>query len=919
MTGWRFILITIVLMKTKDSRVIRCEVSRDNFRPYYNDSIEIEKRLSEDVVPRKYVIAIKTDLKNDEFHGTVRIDIELLKDQSQIVLHSKDLTVSSTKLYWEKSQTEIRIQSVIHVNKREMLVIKCYRNITLGEYTLKMNFTGSLKGKMSGFYLSTYVDRNKSIRKLAVSQFEPFYARTAFPCFDEPSFKAIFVVRIVYSKKFLYHAQSNMPIAKTEKMKGDSDRTITYFDPSPPMSTYLVAFLVSDFQCTGAHMNLLNGSKIPVSVCVRPMYNHKVKFALNVAIRAMEYYLNVFQIDYPLPKLDLVAIPDFTAGAMENWGLVTFRETELLHSENDSSCLNMRSVSLTVAHELAHMWFGNLITMKWWNDLWLNEGFATYMEHVAVDSLFPDWNLMDSFPLYTKYVAMRHDSKLRARAIVKRVENSEEIEEMFDRISYQKAAAVIRMLEDTIGNAKFIRSIRKYLRMYQFRNAESHELFEILGNETRAAVDIVDFVFRWMKFPGFPVINVHRGKTGFQLFRQRFATSKRFQQTIDDGSWTIPIRYITSRRDGMKLDWFLANFSCVELSLENSVDWIKLNHNSIGYYIVNYTKDAWDTFANLLFNDHKVLSATNRADLLHDAFLLAETNLDYSTVMNLTSYLVNETDYQPWVVATEWFGQMNRLLSSTTLLNRFQTYARSLVDNLYRQIGWRVYKKDTHSNREFRVLILNAACSVGHEHCLEAAGRMLRNFLLVNSGTQTLPADVRSVVYTFGLVTVSNDAGSIFEDVSRLMVKQNDAQERERLMIGLTGIQDKDTLNRFVSKATDETFIRKQDFATVLIKIAANPIGLDIAWNFVRSRWEALLLKYEANEYIMGRIVCAIVSLFKDRQKLQEATQFFLNQPDLKVTENSKRNAIEEIENSIYWLDTNVRNIDRWLLDHGFD
>ncbi|KOC70006.1 Glutamyl aminopeptidase [Habropoda laboriosa] len=916
-------------MKTKDSRVIHGEVSRDNLSPYYNESMEIEKRLLVDVVPRKYVIVVEPDLKNDEFHGTVRIDIELLKDQNQIVLHSKDLTISSTKLYWEKSQTEIRILSVIHVRKREMVVIKCYRNITLGEYTLKMNFSGSLKGKMSGFYLSSYVDNNTSIRKLAVSQFEPFYARTAFPCFDEPNFKAIFVVRIVYSKKFLYHAQSNMPIAKTETMKDNSDKTIAYFNPSPPMSTYLVAFLVSDFHCTGTHVDLLNGSKIPVSVCARPMYSHKVKFALNVAIGAMEYYLNVFQIDYPLPKLDLIAVPDFTAGAMENWGMVTFRETELLHTENDSSCYNMKSVSLTVAHELAHMWFGNLVTMKWWNDLWLNEGFATYMEHVAVDSLFPDWNLMDSFPLYTKYVAMKHDSKLRARAVVKRIENSEEIEEMFDRISYQKVSAVIRMLEDTVGNSKFIRSIRNYLRKYQFRNAESRELFEILGNETRAVVDIVDFVFRWIKFPGFPLINVHRDTKGFRLFRQRFATSKRFQETIDDGSWTIPIRYITSRGDGVRLDWFLANFSCVELSLENSVDWIKLNHNSIGYYIVNYTKDAWDTFSNLLFKDHKVLSATNRADLLHDAFLLAETNLDYSIVMNLTSYLTNEEDYQPWAVATEWFGQMNRLLSKTAILNRFQSYARSLIDKLYHEIGWRVYEKDTFStrkvlfpfvSREFHVLILNGACSVGHRGCLEAAGRKLRDFLTGNGGTRTLPADVRSIVYSFGLVSLSNDeAGSILEQVSLLLAKQNDAQERERLMIGLTGVQDKDTLNRYLQQATDESFIRKQDFATVLIKIAANPAGLDVAWNFVRSRWEGLLLKYKANEYTLGRIVCAIVSLFKDRQRLQEARQFFLNQPDLKVTENSKRNAIEEIENNINWLDANVRSIDRWLLDHGFD
>ncbi|XP_017765836.1 PREDICTED: glutamyl aminopeptidase-like [Eufriesea mexicana] len=917
MTGWRFILITIVLMKTKDSRAINGKVSPDNLSPRYNESMEMEKRLPEDVVPRKYVIAISPDFRKDDFHGSVRIDLELLKDRSYIALHSKDLTVTSTKLFAKKSQTEVRILSTFYVSKREMLVIKTYRNISVGQYFLKMNFSGSLKGKMSGFYLSTYTDNNRSVRKLAVSQFEPFYARTAFPCFDEPSFKSIFEIHLLYPRNFLYHAQSNMPIAKVENVKEDWEKAIAYFDPSPPMSTYLVAFLVSDFECLGSSVDLLNGSKVPIAVCARGAFKPKVTFALNITVRIMRHYLEKFQIDYPLPKLDLVAIPDFSAGAMENWGLVAFRETELLHSEN-SSCVNMKSVSLTVAHELAHMWFGNLVTMKWWDDLWLNEGFATYMEHVAVDSLFPDWHLMDSFPLYTKYVSMKADIKLRARAIVRRIEDPNEIEETFDRISYQKAAAVIRMLEDAVGNSKFISAVRKYLRKYQFRNAESRDLFDIFGNSTMAAVDVADFVDRWLRFPGFPVINVRRDNAGFQLSRRRFATSRRFRETIDDGSWTIPIRYETSRKDGIKLDWFLANFSCVELSLEKSVDWMKLNHDSIGYYIVNYTEDAWDTFGRLLFHDHLALSAMNRADLLHDAFLLAETHLDYSIVMNLTSYLMNEDAYQPWVVAMEWFGQMNRLLEGTIVLPRFQSYARNLVNSVYRQVGWRIYEKDSFRDREFRVLILTAACSVGHPHCLESAGRRLRKLLLDDS-EETSSADIRSIVYSFGLVTLSDDVGSMFEKMSRLLEMQDDAEERERLMLGMTGVPDKDILNRYLERATDETFIRKQDFAELLIKIAMNPVGLDVAWNFVRSRWRALLVMYESNQYVLGKIVCSIVCLFKDRQKLQEARQFFLKEPELRLTENAKSNAIEEIENSMDWLDANTRSIDEWLMSNGYD
>ncbi|XP_031845026.2 glutamyl aminopeptidase [Nomia melanderi] len=890
-----------------------------NSARYRDGFVDIDKRLPEDVVPTNYVIAISTDFQKDQFHGSIRIDVDVLNARGHIVLHSSNLTILSTKVHSVKSQNEVPLKSVIPIEKRGMLVIKMFSVIPAGQYSLRMNFTGSLKGKVAGFYLSEYTEPGGSVRKLAVTQFEPFHARDAFPCFDEPSFKSTFLVRLLHTEKPLYRALSNMPVTKTETMGDDGSSTATFFEQSPPMSAYLVAFLVSDFECVESSLTILNGSSIPVSVCVRPMYKNKTKFALDVAIRVMEYYLTVFDVDYPMPKLDLVGIPDFNAGAMENWGLITFRETELLHTDNESSYWNTRSVSYTVAHELAHMWFGNLVTMKWWNDLWLNEGFATYMEHMAVDFVFPEWNQIDSFPLHTKYAAMKHDSKTRARPIVKRVEDPEEIQEMFDRISYQKAAAVIRMLEDAIGKSKFVQGVRDYLLRHRFRNAASRDLFEAVQNSSRSGINIIDFMSRWTNFPGFPLINVHRDGSVFRLSQRRFAVSKKFRQTLDDGSWTIPVKYITSRMDGVKFDWFLANFSCVELTLEKKVDWIKLNHRSVGYYIVNYTEDAWNVFRDLLSNNHQVLSPTDRADLLHDAILLGDAaDLSYFAVMNLTTYLVNETHYQPWAVIAEWFGRMNRLLGETRVYARFQSYARSLIDRIYHRVGWRVAVEKSFSNRELGSLILHAACSVGHEHCLETARRKLRDFL-DGSAAEPLPADIRPVVYSFGLATQPADAGSIFENMSRLLAGETDAQERDRLIIGLAAAQDKRLLSRYLEQTVKGNSVRKQDFGELLIKMASTPAGLEVAWNFVRSRWSSLNKKYVSNGYNLGRAVVAIVSLFKDRQLLHEAKRFFLRHADLGVTETEKKNAIEEVENSVNWLTANTRSIDRWLTANGFD
>ncbi|XP_014611919.1 PREDICTED: puromycin-sensitive aminopeptidase-like protein [Polistes canadensis] len=656
-------------------------------------------RLSKDIVPKKYIIAASPDFIEDRFYGAIQIDLRIMKIKNYIALHSKNLTITSTKLYKiDQPYNEISIDAIYPIEEYEMIVIETTNPLSPDNYLLRMNYSGTLNNKINGFYLSSYVYSSffvffllllpsyLSHRKLAVTQFEPTYARRAFPCFDEPSFKSIFHIRIVHDGKSNYHALSNMPSIKVDKADDKSDLMVTIFAPTLPMSTYLVAFLISDFECLTSSADSLNGTRIPLSVCVRSDYKNKVQFALNIASQAIEYYSNILNIDYALPKLDLVGIPDFAAGAMENWGLITFRETELLYSEEHSSCENIKSVALTVTHELAHMWFGNLVTMKWWNDLWLNEGFATYMEHVAVDFIFPEWYQMQTFPVNTKYTSMNYDMKKNAHPIINHLEASDEIGQMFDRISYQKfnqSAAVINMLENAIGNVKFISGIRNYLQKYQFSNAESKELFELFNEENHDFVNLIDVLNRWTRLTGFPVVNVQQKDKLIKLSQQRYVIDKTQNDSFKE-SWDIPLKYITSRQeDGIKFAWFPANYSCdiraVELVLEKPINWVKLNHNSVGYYIVNYTKDNWKMFTNLLLTDiqvkftHTVLDPINRADLLHDAFILGDNkDLSYHIVLNMTTYLKNENTIQPWIVAGQWINRVNKLLRSTNLHRPFQ-------------------------------------------------------------------------------------------------------------------------------------------------------------------------------------------------------------------------------------------------------
>ncbi|EFN86103.1 Leucyl-cystinyl aminopeptidase [Harpegnathos saltator] len=388
--GFTIAIICLIVndLCTGQFEEVSCDINNG-----YEPPADLGGRLSQDVLPDSYVIAVSPDFIKNEFYASIQINLRIRKERNYIALHTKDLVIASAQLHEARSPRErILVESVCYADKYEMILVRTAGRMATGEYFLRMNFSGRLTGRTSGLYLSTYGNfEYERDRKLLVTQFEPAYARTAFPCFDEPSFKAVFHIRLVHSARSHYRALSNMPISKVASATSNSDTVITYFAPTPPMSTYLVAFVLSDFECLTSSIGSSSGKEIPLSVCTRAVYRNEVRFALRFAARALKYYSDLLRIDYHLPKLDLVAVPDFAAGAMENWGLVTFREAKLLRDGARTSYADMRSIALTVAHELAHMWFGDSVTMKWWNDLWLSEGFATYMQHRAVDSIFPAW------------------------------------------------------------------------------------------------------------------------------------------------------------------------------------------------------------------------------------------------------------------------------------------------------------------------------------------------------------------------------------------------------------------------------------------------------------------------------------------------------------------------------------------------
>lgn len=800
-----------------------------------------------------------------------------------------------------------------------MLVVSTTHELHSGLYHLSFEFNGALQpDKIVGFYSSKYKDSQNRTRYIATSKFEPTYARRAFPCFDEPAFKAEFTVKLVHPTGDCYSALSNMNVESTQINHPAPGLTTVTFAKSVPMSTYLTCFIVSDFVAVTNMAKGLNDRKFPVSVYTTRAQKEKGSFALDIGVKIIEYYINLFGIDYPLPKLDMAAIPDFVSGAMENWGLVTYREARLLYDNETSSTTNTYDIVTVISHEFAHMWFGNLVTMAWWNDLWLNEGFASFMQYKSADAILPDWGLMDLFLIDQMHSVFVTDAKLSSHPIVQTVSNPDEITAIFDEISYKKGSSVIRMMENFIGSDVFYGAISIYLNKFIFHNAETADLFQIMQEASPDHLNVTDIMDTWTRQKGFPVVNVHKSDNKYILTQKRFLADPDAQFDSSDSKygykWTIPITYITNRTSKSNLLWFDKSADNLVIEFNETIEWIKFNTDEVGYYRVNYEVTGWETLNHLLRYYHKRLSVSDRAHLLEDAFSLAAAGeLDYAVAMNMTAYLPQEHHAVPWKVAESKLAVIDTLLSSTTSSSKFKKYVRDVVDSVYHEVAWTVDNTEDRVTLRLRTTVLGLACSVGHDECLEDAGNIFKRWIQ-NPKDVHLHPDIRALVYYYGMHHVGDEAA--WNIMFQRFVSETDSTERLKLMRGLAGIRSSWILNRFIITATDENYVRAQDFFGCLSTISGNPVGTPLVWDWVRSNWEFLISRYTLNDRNLGALIPGITKTFATEAKLNEIKSFFAKYPDAGAGAMNRAKALETVSNNIKWLAKNSGQLESWLNVH---
>ncbi|XP_057611735.1 leucyl-cystinyl aminopeptidase [Chionomys nivalis] len=859
-------------------------------------------RLPTAIMPQRYELNLHPNLTSMTFRGSVTISLQALQATWNIILHSTGHNISRVTFMSAVSSQEKQVEILEYPYHEQIAIVAPEALLAGHNYTLKIEYSANISNSYYGFYGITYTDKSNEKKYFAATQFEPLAARSAFPCFDEPAFKATFIIKITRNEH--HTALSNMP--KKSSVPAEEGLIRDEFSESVKMSTYLVAFIVGEMRNLSRDVN---GTL--VSIYAVPEKIDQVHHALDTTVKLLEFYQNYFEIQYPLKKLDLVAIPDFEAGAMENWGLLTFREETLLYDNASSSVADRKLVTKIIAHELAHQWFGNLVTMQWWNDLWLNEGFATFMEYFSVEKIFKELNSYEDF-LDARLKTMRKDSLNSSHPISSSVQSSEQIEEMFDSLSYFKGASLLLMLKTYLSEDVFQHAIILYLHNHSYASIQSDDLWDSFNEVTNKTLDVKKMMKTWTLQKGFPIVTVQRKGTELLLQQERFFLNMQPEIQASDASylWHIPISYVTDGRNYSEYrSVSLLDKKSDTINLTEQVQWVKVNTNMTGYYIVHYADDDWAALINQLKRNPYVLSDKDRANLINNIFELAGLGkVPIRMAFDLIDYLRNETHTAPITEALFQTGLIYNLLEKLghmDLASRLVTRIYKLLQNQIQQQTWT--DEGTPSARELRSALLEFACAHNLDNCTTEATKLF-DIWMASNGTQSLPTDVMTTVFKVGART---ETGWSF--LLSMYFSMGSEAEKNKILEALASSEDVQKLYWLMKSSLDGDIIRTQKLSLIIRTVGRHFPGHLLAWDFVKENWNKLVHKFHLGSYTIQSIVAGSTHLFSTKAHLSEVQAFFENQSEATLQLRCVQEALEVIQLNIQWMSRNLKTLTLWL------
>jgi len=845
------------------------------------------QRLPQVARPTNYKLTLTPDLEKAMFEGDETISVEVLNPTTQITLNSADITIHEASI---ASGGMSQTAALTPEKEREMVVLIVDKPLSPGPATIHITYSGTLNNEMRGFYLG----KDDQGRKYAATQFESTDARRAFPSFDEPAYKATFDITAVADKGQI--AISNQKVVSDTP--GPGDKHTIRFATTAKMSSYLAALVVGNFEYIEDEAD-----GIPIRVYSTPGKKEMGRFALDAAVFALKYYDQYFDIKYPYGKLDLIGLPDFSAGAMENTGCITFREILLLINEKTGSIGLKKQIAETVTHEMAHQWFGDLVTMEWWDDIWLNEGFATWMESKPVEAWKPEWHVELDDVAGTGNT-LNLDSLGATRPIHQAAETPAQIQELFDGIAYGKAAAVLRMIEAYLGEDTFRAGVNAYLHKHEYANATASDFWDAQTKISKRPVDKI--MPTWVKQPGAPIVTVKAECSGdstrVALNQQRYYYDRAKLDARNDQLWEIPL-CMKESSGTQKCELLTKKEDSV--TLPGCSKWVLANAGATGYYRAGYSPSAVHAMAA---DEETKLTAAERISLQTDVW--ASMRIDRASVGDYLALAQGLQADRNGAVLDDALGRIStigRYLVNDNNRDAFRAWVRQFLTPMMNDLGWESKPGESDEQESLRARIFYALGYEGRDPHALAEAREIAEKAVAD------PSSVDHEMAQAALPLAALNGGTDFYD--ELVAKLKTSKSPEEYYIDLFTMAqfgDPKLLERTLDFAISPD-VRSQDSLQLIRSVLANPAGQQVAWDFIRQHWPAI--EKAGGPFASGEIVGA-TSIFCDAGMRDQVTEFFTAHK-VAAAERTYKQSIERIDNCMELKHEQEPQLAEWFGQHG--
>ncbi len=854
--------------------------------------------------PIHYILDVEPNREKQTFKGTVIISGEnVYKPSHRLTFHQSGLKI--TKVHVTRHDKKVdQVMTVDRINTHDNfdeVRIHTKEMLYPGKYTVTLEFSGKITRPMNGLYPCYFTHDGKD-KQLLATQFESHHAREVFPCIDEPAAKATFDLTLRTMPGEV--ALSNMPIKEQTEKDG---ALITSFETTPHMSTYLLAFITGELGFKESRTN----SGVVVRAYATPGNVEFLDFALDTAVKILEFFNEYFAIPYPLPKCDFVALPDFAAGAMENWGLITFREHGLLLDPQNTSIQGQQYIAMVVAHELAHQWFGNLVTMRWWTDLWLNEGFASWIEYLAVDTLFPEWQMWTQFLVDEQHPALMSDALEHTHPVVVPVDNPSDIRTIFDVISYGKGASVIQMLHEYLGKEAFRDGLRLYLDRHQYNNTDTVDLWDAL--ETISGKPVKQFMSAWTEKAGYPLLIADVNEHHVQLSQHRFFSNKRRQPKTSQDVWPIPLLTHATNLPQLMDD------ATLKFRLHDTSN-IKFNRGESGFFRVTYNASHLTHLGEQIHRGK--LNPIDRLGILNDTFEAAKAGyVDTTMALALLENFIDEDNAAVWDVIAGNLANIRMVMDDDDLREAMKPYIQRIVAKELKKLGWEVREKDSHFERLLRPTLLSMASAADEPTVVTHALKLFKAMHhpedipadLRASGSRsqlraaTVNPDVRGVVYG---TAARHGSEKEFNKLLAMHKATQSSEERTNLTAALTGFEQPELIEHALNLIISDQ-VRLQDVIYWVVYSFMNRHAKQQTWRWLTKNW-SWLEKNLGNDPAFYRFPVYAARAFSNESFLVEFKKFFesVQNPSL---ERSINQGIDMIEWQADWRTRDLALIKKYF------